>query len=159
MKKLVSLFLSLILCTNCLCLFSSAIDASSNSPTEVLISSSRFNLPDGGYVIEEIKEIYTNYSTRATNTKTGSKTSTRYTESGTAIFTVQVTGTFCYTGASSWATSSSATVYTHLAGASTVSKSSSYSGATASATGTVKYLGINLTRTANLTCSKSGSLS
>lgn len=155
MRKSLVAFISALFCLSYLVLPISA--AGTNAP-EVLVSTERIELADG-YIIEEITEIDSFSPLRTTATKSGTKTSTRYTESGTAIFAVKVTGTFSYTGSASWATSSTATVYTYISGATYVSKSSNYSGNTATATGTVKYLGFNLTRTVNLSCSAGGVLS
>ncbi|MGN1026933.1 MAG: hypothetical protein ACI4P4_11085 [Faecousia sp.] len=159
MRRSLTLLLAMLCCISCLAFPATATEKASNNSNEVLVSSVHIDLPDGGYIIEEITEVEVNSVTRATSTKSGSKTSTRYTASDTAIFAVKVTGTFSYTGSSSWATSSAATVYTYVSGASFVSKSASYSGNTATATGTVEYLGFDLTRTVNLSCDENGNLS
>ena len=89
----------------------------------------------------------------------GTKTSTRYTASGHAVFAVKVDGSFKYTGSSSWSTSASATVSIYDSNASYVSKSASYSSNYASATGNVTYLGTPISRTVTLYCDKDGNLS
>ena len=120
-------------------------------------TTTRYNLPDGGYILEEVTEL--SNATRASGTKSGEKTSVRYTADNQAVYGVKVTGTFNYTGSSSTAIYSAATVSIYKTGASAVSKSARYSGNTAYATGTVKYLGISETRTAALSCDKNGNLS
>lgn len=159
MKRILALVLSLVCCISCLIFPTTATDTNMQPETEEILSVTRIDLPDGGFIIEEITETDTASVARATSTKTGTKTSTRYTASGTAIFAVKVTGTFSYTGSSSWATSSSATVYTYVSSATYVSKNAYYSGRTAYATGTVSYLGSNTSRTVALTCSATGVLS
>ena len=96
----------------------------------------------------------------AATSKSGSKTKTYYSASNTAIFSVTVTGGFSYTyGVSASATSSVATVYIFDSSATFVSKNAYTSGATAYATGTVKYRGNSATLTVSLTCDKYGNLS
>jgi len=129
--------------------------AMDSSDSGIEISTTRFELPDGGYLLETITEFS---DLKASGTKSGEKTVVRYTASGTAVYGVKVTGTFTYTGTSSSAIYSAATVYIYLSGATYVSKSAWYSGNTAYATGSVKYLGITESRTASLSCDKNGNL-
>ena len=156
MKKCYTLFLSILCCFSILLVSASALGS---EDTAVLVSSTQINLSDGGYIIEEIVETKPSTIARTTNNKSGYKTITRYTASGSAVYAVQVTGEFSYTGSSSWATSATATVYTYTSNASFVSKSASYSGNTAYATGTVKYAGITESRRPSLSCDKNGNLS
>ena len=158
MKKTVSMFLVFACIIG---LFSCPVAAANTNKNvdEVLVSITKIDLPDGGYIIEEVSELENDATSRATSSKSGTKTSTRYTASGTAIFAVKVTGTFSYTGSSSWATYSAANVYIYVSDATYVSKNAYYSGSTAYATGTVSYLGSNTTRTVALSCSATGVLS
>lgn len=158
MKKTIALCMAVLCCFSVLLFPVSATDVNTTTE-EIFVSSSRIELPDGGYIIETVKKIETPTVARTTYNTSGTKTTVRYTASGTAVYGVEVYGTFSYTGSSSWATSSTATVYTYHKNASYVSKSASYSGATAYATGTVKYLTVTESRTAALSCDKNGNLS
>lgn len=152
MKKLSHILFLLIICCAIFCM---AVNASDESKT----SSVRIDLPNGDYIIETVIENADTTATRATSTKSGYKTSVYYNSSDIAIFGVRVDGTFSYTGTSSWATASSATVYIYDSSASYVSKSTSYSSNYATATGKVKYNYVTIPRTVTLYCSASGVLS
>lgn len=130
-----------------------------NAADGVKSSSVRIDLPNGDYIIETVAEDTTTAVTRTTYNQAGHKTSVYYNSNDVAIWGVRVDGTFCYTGTSSWATSSTATVYIYDDSASYVSKSASYSGNSASATGTVKYNYVPMSRTVTLSCDKNGNLS
>lgn len=152
MKKASHLLFILFFC--CAIFFVTA-----NASDESITSSVRIDLPNGDYVIETVAESSDTSITRATNTKSGHKTSVYYNSSDVAIFGVRVDGTFSYTGTSSWSTSASATVYIYDDSGSYVSKSSSYSGNYATATGKVKYNYVTIPRTVTLYCDKNGNLS
>lgn len=154
MKRLIALFF-VTLCS--ISLFAVSASAASIESDVISVKTSRIDLPDGGYIIEEITQ--TPSSARTTYSTSGSKTSTRYTASGHAVFAVKVDGSFKYTGSSSWSTSASATVSIYDSNASYVSKSASYSSNYATATGNVTYLGTSISRTATLYCDKKGNLS
>ena len=154
MKKTISLLLIAVLCFTALIIPATATDMEVVTPKS---SISRIELPDGGYILEKITELPT--MTRASGTKSGEKTRVRYTANNEAVYGVKVTGTFNYNGTSSSAIYSAATVYIYMSGASYVSKSAWYSGNTAYATGSVKYLGITESRTPSLSCDKNGNLS
>lgn len=154
MKKYISLFLATLLCFS---LFISPVSALNSATATTETTTTRYTLPDGGYIIEEVT---TNASiTRDTNSTSGTKTSTRYTAIGHPLYAVKVTGGFKYTGSTSWSTSASATVYTYDADVSYVSKSSSYASNYATATGSITYLGDPESRTVTLYCDKNGNLS
>ena len=90
-------------------------------------------LDDGSYIITEWETAPT--ATRSVSSKT--KTSTYYSSSGSAIFSVSLTGNFTYTsGVSVKATSQSASVTVYSDSASYVTKSSSRSGASVYGSGT-----------------------
>ena len=154
MKRLLALFLA-ALCS--ISLFISPVSATGVETDVISIKTSRIDLPDGGYIIEEVTQ--TPSFARTTYSTSGAKTSTRYTASVHAVFAVKVNGSFKYTGSSSWATSASATVSIYDSNASYVSKSASYSSNYATATGNVTYLGTSISRTATLYCDKNGNLS
>ena len=154
-KRFVSIISVLLLCT----LFVTSVSAIDTSSSERIVASTRIELENGCYVVEEITENAALIQTRATSSKTGSKTSTYYDGNNTKLFAVKVTGSFSYTGSSSWANSSAATVSIYDSSVSYVSKSASYSGNTATATGKVWSSPVYLSRTVNLSCDQNGNLS
>lgn len=113
-------------------------------------------LDDGSYIITEWETIPT--ATRSVSSKT--KTSTYYSSSGSAIFSVSLTGNFTYTsGVSAKATSQSVSVTVYSDSASYVTKSSSRSGASVYGSGTVYYAGRNRTLSLQMTCDVYGNIS
>ena len=99
--------------------------------------------------------------TRASGTKTGSKSDTYYANDGSAVWKVTLTGTFSYTGTSATCTSSNASVTIYNSNWYTISRSANKSGnvATSSVTMGYKTLAITTSReTSNLTltCDKNG---
>ena len=153
MKKYISAFLAILCCFSLFIYPAFATDslATSNS------NCSRIDLPDGGYIIEEVTTMPA--KARTTNSTAGTKTSTRYTASGHVLYAVEVTGYYKYTGSSSWATSSAAAVYTYDSNVTYVSKSASYTSNYATATGRITYLGDSESRIVKLYCDKNGNLS
>lgn len=131
-----------------------ALPVSATEPTDQLLSRSIEYLDNGDYIITEV---YKSAAQLFSGTN-GYKTSTYTHANGSNIFSVTVYGTFTYNGSTSSATSASATVRLINANVSFVSKNAYTSGATAFATGTVNYGGINITRTVSLTCDKNGNL-
>lgn len=154
MKRFLAICLSMLCCFTALIL---PVCAAEPVPQTRLISETRFDLPDGGYIIEELVE--NSALTRASGTKSGYKTSTRYNSNGHALYAVEVIGSFEYDGSIAKATSASASVYIYDSDVSYVSKSSNYSSNFATATGRVEYLGVREARTATLYCDKNGNLS
>lgn len=152
MKKFLSMLLAVLCCFSLFVCSVSATDFATGTD-----SITRIDLPDGGYIIEEVT--VTPSIARATSSTAGTKTSTRYTASGHALYAVVVTGNFKYTGSTSWSTSSAATVYIYDSNVTYVSKSASYASNYATATGSVTYLGDPESRTATLYCDKNGNLS
>lgn len=145
----------LLLVVAILMLFSTfTLCASAKEPEDMLLSRSIEYLDNGDYIVTEI---YQPMAQPFSGTN-GYKSSTYTTSSGTRVFTVTVYGTFSYNGSTSSATSASASVDIYAANASFVSKNAYTSGATAYATGTVNYGGVNITRTVSLTCDKNGHL-
>lgn len=117
-------------------------------------------LEDGSYFTVEIEEL----GQRASGTKSGTKTYTYNSSSGTALWKAVVSGTFTYTGSSATCTASSCDVTIYDSDWYVVSKSASKSAnnAIASVTMGQKVLGITVSkRTASLqlTCDASGNLS
>lgn len=155
-NRLITLTMTVVLC---LSLFLPSVFAAESTITNTVISSTRIELDNGDYIIEEIGENEDTQILRASSSKSGYKKSTYYNSSDVAIFSVQVNGSFTYNGTTAKATSSSATVYIHNESATYVSKSTNYSSNFATATGKVKYLGITIPKTVTLYCSAAGVLS
>lgn len=153
MKKFIALMLVVVCCFTVLL---APVSATNTDSTSAVVSTTKIDLPDGGYIIEEVTQ---DPNLARTSTTSGTKTSTRYDGDGNALFAVQAHGSFSYTGSSSWSTSASATVLIYDSRVTYVSKSSSYSSNYATATGNIKYLGMPDSRTATLYCDKNGNLS
>lgn len=117
-------------------------------------------LSDGSYIITVVTEEENHPSCfSATQTKSGSKTSTVYSATGNTLYSLTVHGTFSYNGASATATNSSYT-YSDESPLWSFSSASSYcSGATATASGIFKSSIQSKTLSVSLTCSASGTLS
>ena len=117
-------------------------------------------LSDGGYMITVVTEEKEHASVfSATQTKSGSKTSTVYSATGNKLYSLTVHGTFSYNGTSATANSSSYS-YSDESPLWNFSSASSYcSGATATASGTFKSSLTSKTLSVSLTCSASGTLS
>lgn len=102
--------------------------------------------------------------TRATSTKSASKTTTYCNSSGTVVWTFTVTGKFSYNGSTSSCTSASHSYDIKSSAWKVSSASSSKSGSTVSGTIVAKQyqLGVclnTITRNQSLTCDKNGNLS
>ena len=154
MKKL---FLSMLTFLCCCSLLVAPVHAVNTASTT--ISTHRTDFQDGSYIIEVVTLDDPTIQSRATYSTSGSKLATYYNSSDTAIFGVKVTGTFTYTGSTSKATNSVATVYIYDSSATYVSKSASYSGNTAYATGKAKYNYVTIPVSTSLSCDKNGNLS
>ena len=154
MKKFIALFLALLCCCS---VFVFPVSAANTDEGTVVVSTKRIDLPDGGYIIEEVTQ--TPSLGRATYSISGDKTSTRYAEGGHKLFQVKVVGSFKYTGSTSWSTDASATVSIYDSDVKYVSKSASYASNYATATGSITYYGDPESRTVTLYCDKNGKLS
>lgn len=160
MKKLMALLLSLVTVLSMTCVaFAGEMPTTSNTyPAEYEY------FDDGSYIVTTITES-SSILTRASGSKTASKTSKYYSSSGSALWSVTVTGSFSYTGSSAKCTSSSVSANSYSSLWKINSKSASKSGATAKATAKAyqydsngKYI-TSVTKTVGLTCSINGSLS
>ena len=102
MKKLMALLLSLVTVLSMTCVaFAGEMPTTSNTyPAEYEY------FDDGSYIVTTITES-SSILTRASGSKTASKTSKYYSSSGSALWSVTVTGSFSYTGSSAKCTSSS----------------------------------------------------
>ena len=117
-------------------------------------------LDDDSYFIIEIEEI----DLRASGTKSGKKTYTYNSSSGTALWKAVLNGTFTYTGSSATCTASSCDVTIYDSAWYVVSKSATKNAnsATASVTMGQKILGVTTskkTASLKLTCDANGNLS
>lgn len=152
MKKYLACAIALLLLVLC----PINVMADKNDPkTETMIY-----LENGDYITVTLSES----STRATNTKSGSKTYTYYSSSGTTEWKAVLTGTFTYTGSSATCTASNCNVTLYNSAWYVVSKTASKSGNKATADVTIgqKWLGITVNKESVsilLTCSANGTLS
>ena len=160
MKKIFAFLLTFIMALSTTCVaFAGEMPAPSNTyPAEYEY------FDDGSYMVTTITESSSAFA-RATRSKTGSKTAKYYSSSGSALWSVTVTGTFSYTGSSATCTSASVSASSSSSAWKIGSKSASKSGSTAKATATaVKYnadgkASQTATKTVTLTCGKTGELS
>lgn len=154
MKKTFIFILTLLMLFSCTFAASATEQVDSNVITEIEY------FEDGSYTVTTL-EIFE--ASRATNTKTGSKTKTHYDSSGSVNFSVTLTASFSYTGSS--ATCTSATASKSISNSAwTVTTSTSRSGrtGTVSYTGTQKALGVTIrtvTDSITISCSNTGVLS
>lgn len=117
-------------------------------------------LDDGYYITVELTEI----ESRATNTKSGSKTYVFHGSDGNEEWRAVLSGTFTYTGSSSTCTDSRCVITVTDTDWYLISKSAGKSGSSATATVTMgrKFMGVQLeeeTTNLTLTCDKNGKLS
>lgn len=115
---------------------------------------------DGSYSTIEL----TTYGTRASGSKSGSKTYNHYDSNGSKVWKVVLTGSFTYTGSSATCTSAdmSATIYDSAWSVYNISDSKSGNVARGAATVAKELLGVTVAKkTANLTitCDANGNLS
>lgn len=155
MKKYITILLAIILT---LCPLNS-VSAATQSDTVIVET-----FEDGSYIESTIEEISVPSSRSTTYTKSGQKTNTYKNSSGTALWSVTVTGTFTYNGSSASCTKSTVSTSSYSSNWKISSSSASKSGATATATATAKkyvdgsYIS-SISRSVTLTCSKTGTLS
>lgn len=115
---------------------------------------------DGSYIERSTSEL----STRTTNTKSGKATYNYRNSEGTLLWQAVLSGTFTYTGTTSTCTGASCSVTIYDSNWYQVSKSTSYSGNTATAQLTMgqKVLGVTISKpsyTLTLSCDANGNLS
>lgn len=161
--KRVSIFLSAVLAAALsLSLWTApAAEAASLSAVETQSLPSTVEityLSDGSYLVTEL--VAADNAVMSTNTVSGSKKTTAYNSSGSALWSFTVSGTFRYTGSSATATSAycSYIIYSSLWSLKTAS--AYCSGSQAIADGTFKgALVLTKNVTVTLTCSATGVLS
>lgn len=150
-----SVLFTLLLTFTCTIPSVSALEYSSIQPSNEEI----VYLQDGIYIISTIQENSCTSLDAATHTKSGSKTSTVYSASGSPLYSITVHGVFSYNGSSASAISASYSYTDESPLWSFSNGSSSFSGATATASGTFKSEQITKTLRAVLSCSANGTLS
>jgi hypothetical protein len=125
--------------------------------TPAAASTNTTTYSDGSYLVTTITK---GVSLDTTYQTTGTKTISYYTAGNTLAWNFSVTGTFRYNGTTATAISSSASNHIYDSTWTCASKTSSYSGASATASGTFKNVTL-LTRNVSttLTCSTNGTLS
>lgn len=131
-----------------------SISATSNADREIIY------LDDGSYIVITVESI----DTRASGTKSGSKSYDCYTSQNELEWRAVLSGTFTYNGTSATCTSSSCNVTIYDTSWYEVSKTVTKSGNTASAVVTMgrKVLGITVSKKdypLSLSCDKDGNLS
>lgn len=158
-KKAASILLSLVM------LFALPMTAYAAIPDSA--STSMITFSDGSYLITTVVSEKSNQlvssqklSTQTTYQTVGTKTISYYSANNTLAWDFSVTGTFRYNGTTATAISSSVSDNIYNSDWWCASKSSSYSGATATASGIFKSISL-LTKnvTTALTCSPNGTLS
>lgn len=117
-------------------------------------------LQDGGYIVTTVEES----QTRASGSKSGTKTKAHYDSNDNLKWKIVLSGQFTYTGSSSTCTSSSVAVNIYDSAYSKKTSSSSKSGNVAYGSATIsrKVLGVTIstdTYNLTLTCDKNGNLS
>lgn len=117
-------------------------------------------LADGGYIAITREE----YIALAANTKSGSATYTRNSNSGSTLWIATLTGTFTYNGVTSTCTDADLVISISDNSYYTVSQSVNKSGNTATASFTIGYKVLGVTYktesyTITLSCDKNGNLS
>ena len=134
MKKIFAFLLTFIMALSTTCVaFAGEMPAPSNTyPAEYEY------FDDGSYMVTTITESSSAFA-RATRSKTGSKTAKYYSSSGSALWSVTVTGTFSYTGSSATCTSASVSTKIYNSAWRLVNSYAKPSGASATATATAKY--------------------
>ncbi|MBQ6864315.1 MAG: hypothetical protein IJO14_08775 [Clostridia bacterium] len=163
MKK--TIIVTLVLAV--LCSFQTPVFATENTDTPVFLQELDMTdvtkiayFSDGSVAVTTLKTIA---QSRATNTKTGKKTTTVYDSNGSVSFTVTNTSTFSYTGSSATCTAISATK--SISDSSwTVTTSTFRSGRTGTVnfTGQLKALGVTIKTVSDsisISCSNTGVLS
>ena len=153
MKKIASFICAMFL-------FLQFFPVSAEAATNATYAGDIIYLENGYYITIECSTI----ATRATSTKTGSKTYVCRASDGTEEWRAVLSGTFTYTGSSATCTASSCSVSITNTNWYVISKTASKSGNTATAELTMgrKLLGITIdkdTISMQLTCSASGTLS
>lgn len=116
------------------------------------------------YFYEEVITVDSDLQTRATSTKTGTKTVNVKNSSGKVLWSVSVKGTFTYNGSTATYTNASVSTNVNESGWKVVNSSSSKSGnkATGYAKANCYRDGVlidSLSKTVTLTCSATGKLS
>lgn len=119
-------------------------------------------LKDGSYLVTTISE--DSSSTRATNTKSGSKTTTYYSATDEALWKATLKGTFSYTGSSATCTAASETHTVYDSSWKITSATATKNGNKAIGAFVAKHyvLGIpiqTIEKSLTITCSASGTLS
>ena len=155
MRKLIAILLCTVL------MFSSfSIGVSAVETKSVLISRSVETLETGEYIVTELYQTQRAFQPLTEGREVqGNKSKSVYLPDGTLLWKLTVEGVFnCISGVSAKASSSNAVVRVYVSNVHFVSKSSSCSGNTATATGTASYNSVNRTETVSISCDVHGNL-
>ena len=157
-RKIAALLLSVITVLSMSCVaFAGEIPVNTNT-----YSTTEYEyLDDGSYIVTTITEVPSESLARATVSKSGTKTATCKSSSGTALWSVSVTGSFTYNGSSASCKSASVKTKVYDSSWSISSESAKKSGASAIATAKAKLSGTSTYKTLSvtLTCGVNGTLS
>lgn len=137
------------------------VSANSTDANEATTSTVTY-FEDGSYLVTTISE--DSSSTRATNTKSGSKTTTYYSATDEALWKATLKGTFSYTGSSATCTAASEThtVYDSSWKITSATATKSSNKAIGDIVSKRYFIGIptaTVEKTITITCSASGTLS
>ena len=152
MRRIIALLISLAVFIAPLFVTANAVEASD----EVCV----WYFDDGSYITETFLIV----QSRALGSITGTKTRNYYDSEGALDWKVVLTGSYSYTGSNATCTSSTCNVTIYDSSWYTVSKSSSKSGNTATASATMgeKLLGVTVRQvpvSLSISCDKDGNLS
>ena len=156
MKKIFAILISIIMIFSVLPV---TVFAENN---KTIVSETIEYLDDGSYIVTTLVE-ETNV-TRATSTKTGSKTAIHYNSDDEKVVTMKLTATFSYTGSSATCTAASTSYTIHDDSWKVTTATASKSGNKATGNFTVKHYVLlvpiqTVNTTITITCSNSGTLS
>ena len=155
MKKLMALLLSLVTVLSMTC-----VAFAGEIPTTFKTYPAEYEyFDDGSYIVTTITES-SSILTRASGSKTASKTAKYYSSSGSALWSVTVTGNFSYTGTSATCKSASVSTKIYNSAWSIISSYAKPSGASATAAASAKSSKNSTykTLTVTLTCKSNGTI-
>lgn len=158
MRKVLSFLFAVIMIFSVTSVFACAEDS------YVVISESIEYLEDGSYIVSTLVVENDKPVARATNSKTGSRTSVLYNSDNEPMVTLKLTATFNYTGSSATCTAASTSYTIHNSYWKVTSATATKSGnkATGNYTSKKYLLGIatqTINSTITITCSNTGTLS
>lgn len=150
MKRFLSILLTALVFIACF-----SFSALAAEPRDMLLSRTEEVLENGDVLVTELYRDAVQPRTGAS----GYKVYTYRDSDGTTVWALTVNGSFTYNyGVSSQATGASATVNIYSSSAKFVTKDAYTRGNTATATATVKYNSVAMSRSVSVSCDKYGNL-